>query len=78
MLLVFRGRNWARIVFVIVVFLSVPGNVIASASPVADSTARLVSSSQALLNVSAAVLLLLPASRRWYRGMKVSPNGGAA
>jgi hypothetical protein len=77
-LLVFRGRNWARIVFCVFALLSIPGTLFINVFRIADAAVRFVSGSQAVLNVSAAVLLLIPRSARWYREVKAVRSQGAA
>jgi len=65
---IYRGHNWARIVFIIaatLAVLSIPFGW--RAASVLDHVTLAVNGTQTFANVVAAVLLMLPQSRRWFR-----------
>jgi hypothetical protein len=72
-LLVFivRGRNWARIAFVVLAIVSLPGAAVGLAVP-SYGTTRLVELVGLAMTVVGAILLLLPESNTWFAGVDPS------
>lgn len=75
-LLVFiaRRRNWARVAFVILAALSLPGAVVGIALP-GHGTTRLLEALGLAMTVLAAVLLLLPESNCWFTRGRSAETG---
>ena len=65
-----KGRNWARITYLVLFLLGLPFIVMSlkTANWRLEPVAALSAVTQTVLQAIAMVLVFIPASRRWYRG----------
>jgi hypothetical protein len=67
-IMISRGRNWARIVYLVLFLIGVPGFVVQMPGLFAYSVlAGLLSAAQGLAQVVAMLLVFTEPGRRWYR-----------
>jgi hypothetical protein len=75
LVLIALGRNWARVTFVVLALVSVPGAAIGILVP-SYGVSSLVAAVTALMTAAGAVLLLLPSSNAWFSEMRPRGSGG--
>jgi len=66
LLAVWYRQNWARIVLLVVLLISVPGYLITLVGAY-PTVSKVVQGLQLILNTATFVLLLTPASRHWFK-----------
>src|SRR5258708_6393130 len=63
---IFKGKNWARLIFVAVVVLGLIPSYVSILEPLRLLT-KIYSLVQIVLQLASAIALILPASTNWYR-----------
>jgi hypothetical protein len=70
------GKNWARMVWAVLVILSLPGNLAVRGDSVATASvlSGLLGLTQSIFFIASCILLYVPSSTPWFK----SPRDGAA
>ena len=76
LLLVSRRHNWARIILVLLLILSIPGYIMTIIGP-APTLNKMVQAFQLTMNTVSAVILLSKTSRVWFKNNK-KPNNACS